>query len=340
MDEGVDMGLVIPVFIAHQGCPHLCSFCNQHSISGASAGALRPEDVGPIIEQWLDRSAYAETVQVAFYGGSFTCLAQDYQKELLAAVHPYLRQERVSSIRLSTRPDCIDEKSCRFLRDNGVKTVELGVQSMSDVVLEKAGRGHDGQCSLDALRLLHQSGFEVGVQLLIGLPHESRSSFLRGVYRLIDEGPDFFRLYPLLLVTGSELTRQYQNGCYVPISLELALILAARAKEIVETRGARVVRMGLQASDQLECNLVAGPHHPAFGELVNSRLWLKRIRRAARCFPKNRAVEIVISPRDQSAFWGQGGCNRVRLEQLEIANRFQLKFDESLARGTMKVCYL
>jgi len=173
------MPLVIPIFIPHQGCPQHCLFCNQVSISGKTTehvdDALLVSDT---IVEWLGFSRKHPEVQVAFYGGSFTCLPMERQRVLLGAVQPFLVRGEVQSIRLSTRPDCVDDGICDFLLDFGVKTVELGVQSLDDRVLLAADRGHSSEDSMRAIEVLQGKGLVLGVQLMPGLPRETTLSFL------------------------------------------------------------------------------------------------------------------------------------------------------------------
>ncbi|HSL40585.1 MAG TPA: radical SAM protein, partial [Desulforhopalus sp.] len=177
------MPLVIPIFIPHRGCPHACLFCNQEKIAGGDS--THEGGVAATIDHWLARSREGQVAQVAFYGGSFTCLPRARQEELLAAVQPALRTGRVASIRLSTRPDCLDPELCRWLAGQGVRVVELGVQSLSDPVLDAAGRGHSAEQSCAAVALLRDAGLEVGLQLMPGLPGETCRSFLQTITQVI-----------------------------------------------------------------------------------------------------------------------------------------------------------
>ncbi len=328
------MPLVIPIFIPHRGCPHTCLFCNQEKIAG---GDSTPEGgVAATIDHWLARSGEGQAAQVAFYGGSFTCLPRDHQEELLAAVQPALRTGRVTSIRLSTRPDCLDPGLCRWLTGQGVKVVELGVQSLSDPVLEAAGRGHSAEQSCAAVTLLRDAGLEVGLQLMPGLPGETSRSFLQTITQVIALRPDFVRLYPVLVVAGSGLEVLYRQGGYRPQSLGRAVALVARCHERLTAAGIRVVRMGLQPTPSLTAALIAGPFHPAFGELVLARLWLRRLRaRLCRLRPKEN-LTVHVSHRDRSALAGMGGGNIRRLAELGYAGRLQIITDKTMARGSVR----
>lgn len=331
------MGLVIPIFIPHRGCPHQCLFCNQQAIAGKGTTDVVDRDgIMVEIDTWLARSPGREDVQVAFYGGSFTCLPQAEQARLLTVVQPYLGDGRVTSVRLSTRPDCVSADNSRFLAEFGVKTVELGVQSLDDRVLHQAQRGHSGDDSRRAMHILRQAGLQVGVQLLPGLPGETTRSFLLGVREVADFRPDLVRLYPAVVVENSALAELYRQGGYRPLTLNRAVGLVRRARELFDAAHVPVVRMGLQPSDSLDKEVIAGPYHPAFGELVNSRLWFKQLRRRlSRCRPGEHLL-VHISHRDYSAVVGMKKVNIVRLGQLGYQGRFSIVPDVLRDRGSVE----
>ncbi|PID76351.1 MAG: radical SAM protein [Deltaproteobacteria bacterium] len=329
------MALIIPYFIPHQGCPHTCLFCNQTSITGTGkAGTAR--DIAPEIERWLPRKKANEKAELAFYGGSFTCLPASVQERYLRQVMPYIEGGEVSSIRLSTRPDCLSHDICRMLKKYRVKTVELGLQSMDDAVLCAAARGHSSQHGRNALTLLKKYGFQTGVQLLPGLPLETRASFIKGVKEIASLAPDMVRLYPAVVLKNSGLENEYKANRYRPLSLAQAVVWSLRAKEILEEKNIRVIRIGLQHSDDLAENYVAGPHHPAMGELVEARRWFKRARSALAACPDGKKLAAVISHRDLSAFNGPKKYNLTRLARLNLIDKLQLTVDKTMKRGNFK----
>ncbi len=337
-NKSVPFFLVIPVFIPHEGCPHCCVFCNQRKISGFTEKAVTAADVRTTVHAWLDRDGPAQRrVQVAFYGGSFTGLPQVRQQELLGAVAPFLEQGRVQSLRLSTRPDYIDQERVDLLRRYKVSTVELGVQSMDDRVLARAQRGHKAADVAQAVPALRRAGMEIGIQLLLGLSGDTRTTLRQTVEQVIALQPDFVRIYPLLVVRNSELAEQYKRGEYTPLSLDKAVVLAAWMKQHFDQAGIRVVRMGLQAGTELESSLLAGPWHPAFGELVASRLMLRQTRKLLSQAPSEGMVQLRINDRDQSVFRGMKSANIKRLQQLGLWQRVVLGTDSTLPRGTVRV---
>lgn len=328
--------LVIPVFIPHRGCPHQCIFCNQNSITGQAAGHKGDaSEIGKTITTWLARSRGRDRIQVAFYGGSFTCLPEGQQEEMLGAVQPFLRRGEVHCIRLSTRPDCLDADICRYLRERGVAIVEVGVQSLDDGVLQRSRRGHTAADCRRAVRVLHEAGIAVGIQLMPGLPGENGPSFFSGVRGVIDLAPAFVRLYPALVVNHSGLAEIYRLGDYRPFTMNRAVALCRRAKEMLAGAGIRVVRIGLQPSASLEKELLAGPYHPAFGELVAARDWFRRIRELFAGTPVGSRLTVRISERDLSAFLGPKRMNIKRLAQLGMADRLLIETEKEMQRGTL-----
>ncbi|PHR27746.1 MAG: radical SAM protein [Desulfotalea sp.] len=325
--------LVIPVFIPHRGCPHDCLFCNQQKISGAKRDAEAHVHVTEIIDEWLNYRGDREEVQVAFFGGSFTCMQKSDQLVLLEAVQPFISDGRVHSIRCSTRPDCIDSSTVAFLGKYHVKTVELGVQSLDDTVLQKARRGHSAADCEKAFRMLKKGGIEVGIQLMPGLPGDTTFSFMKTVQKVIEQGPDFVRIYPCLVVQDSGLEQLYGAGGYKPLSLAKAVAISGFCYPKFKKAGIDVVRMGLQPSLSLEKSVIAGPYHPAFGELVQSRIWLKKIKKKFMGLHAGEKLEMRLSHRDLSSVIGQRKRNIIRLEELGLKDRFTLVVDRTMQKG-------
>jgi histone acetyltransferase (RNA polymerase elongator complex component) len=328
------MPYIIPIFIPHQGCPHQCLFCNQQNIAGAGDTPHTASEVIATIDMWLNRkNPQQKKVQVAFFGGSFSCMDIAVQKKLLQQVQRYIRDGLVDSVRCSTRPDCIDPDICHFLAQQGVKTVELGVQSLTDTVLEKSNRGHNADQSVTAARFIKNAGLQLGIQLMPGLPGESCRSFLHTVDKVISLHPDFVRIYPALVVRGTGLEQLYLQGDYRPLSLNRAIALTAKGYKKFTSKGIKVIRMGLQPSITLESSVLAGPYHPSFGELVKSRLWFLDIRRKLKELKKSETLQIRVSHRDISAVVGLNKRNSKRLSALGYGGRFTLVADTSMERG-------
>jgi histone acetyltransferase (RNA polymerase elongator complex component) len=330
--------LVIPVFIPHEGCPHNCVFCNQHQISGVQGEPADAAEVAKIIQTWLQRGRKkTDQVQVAFYGGSFTGLSSARQEELLSAVVPFIRRGQVDVIRLSTRPDYIDTDTVSFLLRHHVSIVELGVQSLDDRVLQQSLRGHRAKDVFLASRILRAAGMELGVQLMVGLPGQTFTSLRQTLRQVLELEPEFVRIYPVLVVTGSGLEQQYRKGNYQPLSSGKAIVQTAWMKKKLGFAGIRVVRMGLQPGPELEKSVLAGPYHPAFGELVNARIMLQQTRKLLADIPPGQQVILTISDKDQSVFRGIRSANIHRLTSLGLSDRFSLQTDRKQTRGTIVV---
>jgi len=332
----MDAMLIIPIFIPHRGCPHDCLFCNQQKISGRARNNPAKVEVAGTIDEWLARKGRRSQVQVAFFGGSFTCLPVGEQLALLSAVQPYIRDKKVESIRLSTRPDCFDRAVCARLLEYKVGVVELGAQSFNDRVLQTSLRGHNAEQVRKAFALLKETSMQVGLQLMPGLPGETSRSFLRGIDEVIGLKPDFVRLYPTIVVKDSGLERLYQARRYRPLSLGQAVALTARCFQKLTGAGIKVVRMGLQPSVSLAESVIAGPYHPAFGELVQSRLWLKKIRARLATVQPPQKLFIHVSPRDVSAVVGMRKQNIKRLAELGFSGLFTIVPNEEMVRGSIE----
>ncbi|HWR60168.1 MAG TPA: radical SAM protein, partial [Clostridia bacterium] len=266
---------IIPIFVPHKGCPHDCIFCNQKKITG-QLGEVTAEEVREKIEEYL-RTIPEEGshIEVAFYGGSFTAIPLDYQRSLLEAAFGYYEKGRLESIRVSTRPDCIDREIGENLRRYGVRTVELGVQSMDDKVLELCNRGHTSQDVVEAVRLLKEYGFAVGVQMMIGLPGDSEEKALRTARELVRLKPDIARIYPALVIRNTYMEELYLKGEFNPLTVEEAAEISKKLLIIFEGSEINVIRIGLQPTENIMTgrDVAAGPFHPSMRQLVEALVY-------------------------------------------------------------------
>lgn len=284
---------ILPIFIPHAGCPHQCVFCNQKTISGqknaAESGAREQ------IARWLQWLRPSLENEAAFYGGSFTALDSDLQERLLFLTDELLERGIIGSVRLSTRPDYIDDKKLELLQKHGVGLVELGVQSLDDRVLEAAGRGHTAADVVQAMKRLRAYDFKTGLQLMVGMPLQSFSSLQDTVAQVIKLQPDIARIYPLLVIKATPLAESWTKGEFQPLSLEEAVRQSAWVYDQLMTNGIKVIRVGLQPDDELcaSGNILAGPFHPSMGELVQS--FLLRERLTDKLLALKGAARIVIS---------------------------------------------
>lgn len=284
---------ILPIFIPHAGCPHQCVFCNQKTISGqknaAESGAREQ------IARWLQWLRPSLENEAAFYGGSFTALDSDLQERLLFLTDELLERGIIGSVRLSTRPDYIDDTKLELLKKHGVRLVELGVQSLDDRVLEAAGRGHTAADVVQAMKRLRAYNFKTGLQLMVGMPLQSFSSLQDTVAQVIELQPDIARIYPLLVIKGTPLAESWAKGEFQPLSLEEAVRQSAWVYDQLTTNGIKVIRVGLQPDDELCApgNILAGPFHSSMGELVYS--FLLRERLTDKLLAVKGAARIVIS---------------------------------------------
>ena len=265
---------IIPIFLPHAGCLHQCVFCNQTCITGASRDALSMENVELKICDFLTyKKGDRRPVQVAFYGGNFLGLDKEYIKRLLNLSIKFVKNKDIDTIRFSTRPDTIDPDRLDIIKNYPVSTIEIGAQSMDDRVLTAAKRGHFASDTQKAAALLKQRHYETGIQMMVGLPGEDEDSSLSTGHRIAELAPDFVRIYPTVVLKNSLLAKWYQNGKYLPWSLERSVAQVKRLYLLFKKKGIRVIRMGLQAVKDLDSGtaILAGPYHPAFGHMVHSR---------------------------------------------------------------------
>ena len=271
---------MIPFFIPHVGCPYVCTFCNQSRITGQfGISHLTPGYIKETITEYVGSKRNDKFWEVAFYGGSFTAIHKDLQHQLLAPASEMLKRRIIDGIRCSTRPDAVGDEAITLLQSYGVKTVELGVQSMNDGILVDAKRGHTAQDVVEAVARLKHRGMTVGVQLLPGLKGETWDSILETAIAVVKLKPDFVRIYPVLVIENTELADQYRAGEYEPLSTEQAIIYCAFLKAWFERHNIEVIRTGLQSTEELDSgnSLVAGPYEPAMGELVVNEQYKQRI---------------------------------------------------------------
>jgi len=281
---------IIPIFVPHLGCMHSCVFCDQRRISGVAV-PIGADDVRGIILSALAGSPDLKTedfidlsrpVEVAFYGGSFTALPIDLQESLLSGAQQALSGIEGSSIRVSTRPDCIDMQIVERLKHFGVRMIELGAQSMCDDVLEISGRGHLASDVVDAARIIKAAGVSLILQMMTGLPGDNKEKAVYSAEQIVLLKPDGVRIYPAVVIYGTELHSMWRRGDYAEHSVEDAVEVCAALCEIFDAASIAIIRLGLNPSDSLSAgDAVAGAYHPAFGELVFSRV----------CY--NRAVNLL-----------------------------------------------
>ncbi len=302
---------VVPVFLPQAGCPHQCAFCNQGIIAGTR---LRRKDLAALsdmVDRFLTfRRPQRGDAQLAFFGGNFLGMTPAQICRLLQWAATYVQRGQIDSLRLSTRPDTVSPDSLALIRETPVRTVELGVQSMDDRVLARSQRGHQASDTKRAVALLRQAGYEIGLQIMTGLPGDTHAATSATIEAIIALAPDFVRIYPTLVLAGSPLADAYTAGRYQPPSLDESIDLVARLWLMLTAAGIRVARMGLQAEPGLAdgANVLAGPYHPAFGERVLGHVFQTMAAAALTHAAPARGVRIAlrVNPRRRSVMTGPG----------------------------------
>lgn len=306
---------VIPVFVPHLGCPHQCVFCDQRRISG-SAESASAEKVRQAISSAAALPRSGAKRQLAFYGGSFTAVPAALQEELLAVAAEAIARGELDAIRLSTRPDAIDDEVLARLRRFGVETVELGAQSMDDEVLRLSGRGHTAADVERAAAAIKAAGFRLILQMMTGLVGDSDEKDLATARRLIALRPEGVRIYPTVIVRGTPLWELWKRGEYREHTVEDAVRVCAKLLPLFEEAGIPVIRLGLNPSEELSGGEAAGgAYHSALGELVKSRVMLEKARALLKDVPPGSRVRLGAAERSLSQAIGQKKENLLRLQE-------------------------
>lgn len=307
----VNVGLFVP----HSGCPHQCSFCNQKSISG-QCSQVTPADVDSAAEVAL-RNPDSSGGEIAFFGGSFTAIDRQTMISLLSAAHKHVADGSFKGIRISTRPDAIDEEICDILSHYGVTAVELGAQSMDDRVLSLNRRGHTAEDVVRASEILKSRGFELGLQMMTGLYGSSDSDSIETAEKIIALKPDTVRIYPTVVLENTPLAELYRSGEYQPQTVDGAAELCAQLLLMFHEADITVIRTGLHSGGNVEEGYIAGAYHPAFKELCEGKIYLKK---ALEFIKENNIaggrIEIHVEPKAISQMTGQKKANILKLREL------------------------
>lgn len=304
----------IPIFIPHLGCPNDCAFCNQRCISGRSH--FNAASIGGEIETALATLKDVDA-EIAFFGGSFTGIDRALMVSLLDTAEDFVKQGRVTGIRLSTRPDYIDEAVLTVLKRYTVSQVELGIQSMDERVLAACRRGHGAEDTVHACRLLQEYGFSFVGQMMTGLPQATKESERATAMVICDLGAEAARIYPTVVLKGTHLAAMAERGEYRPMTEEEAIYRTADVLSVFRERGVKVLRIGLHAGEELTSGdeIACGFYHPAMGELVEGELYYRRLASELRTTSAlaGKAVVVTVPKGELSKAIGQKGRNRERL---------------------------
>ena len=305
----------LSIFIPHLGCPNQCSFCDQRSISGAQTAPTATE-VAKICDEFLPKENGAD-YEIAFFGGSFTAIDRNYMVELLKTAHSFVVQGRAMGIRISTRPDCINEEILDILKQYGVTSIELGAQSMQDDVLKLNLRGHTETDVENASKLIKQYGFSLGLQMMTGLygQKDYMAYAVDTARKFVALQPDTVRIYPTVTLKNTMLEKVFLSGEYMPPTVEETVEICAVLMEIFDKANIKIIKMGLHADTGLEDKIVAGPYHPAFRELCLAQQKLLKIKQQL-TNTNRKSITIKVNPKQLSQWKGQKNSNIQKLAQL------------------------
>lgn len=324
----------IPIFIPHLGCPNLCVFCNQRSISGCEE--FRRESVVDEIEEALKTIDESAEVEIAYFGGSFTGIDRSLMIYLLDVASSYVENKRegcprVTGIRMSTRPDYINAEIMEILSSYPVKTVELGLQSMRDEVLLASKRGHSARDAEKACKLIKDAGYSLVGQMMIGLPNSTLDDEIYTAKKICEMGADAARIYPTVVFFDTELADMAERGEYIPLSVNDAVERSKEVLKIFEESNVECIRVGLCASDNLmdKGRVLGGANHPSLGELVMGEAYYDRMcadadKLMGEC-EKGEYILFSVPRTELSKAIGQKGKNKKRLAERYAPIKIEIK---------------
>ncbi len=338
---------IIPFFVTHRGCPFQCIFCNQWAIGGVQEKS--EESIEQRVKRILcDDHTKNKRIEVAFFGGSFTGMSINEQSVLLDQALGLKKSGLIDGIRLSTRPDYINKKVLDFLFEHEVSTIELGIQSFADNVLEQSHRGYTAEQAMTAVELIREYPFEIVLQLMLGLPGDDEHTTNLTARRVIAAKPDAIRIYPAVVLRKTELEKAYNRGEYIPWTLERTVEVGAYLLGLFLCHGIKVIRMGLQANENLYdgAELVAGPYHPAYREMVENHLYLEQINDLIKKLPSDTdSIDVFFNLCESSKIIGQKRLNHHLLKKKypDIKLQFfpQKEFERekiSISTNKMSIC--
>ncbi|MGN0601314.1 MAG: elongator complex protein 3 [Oscillospiraceae bacterium] len=321
----------ISIFVPHVGCPHMCAFCNQRTITGVQE-VPHADDVKRICTQALNEISDYMNTEIAFFGGSFTAIPCEYMLELLTAANGFVGNGKFKGIRVSTRPDCIDREILDILKEYGVTSIELGAQSMCDHVLEANERGHTVRDVYNASKLIKEYGFELGLQMMVGLYKSREQDELETMKRVIEIKPRTVRIYPVAVLRNTRLAQLYDMGEYRLMAFDKVVKLCSVMLTEFYKAGIEVIRCGLHSSETVESEMVAGFYHPAFREICESLIY------------RNAVIKIVKPGEKETVYVSKSGVSRVsghkKSNKIYFENnnyKIDIKQDDSLEKDEIRI---
>lgn len=331
---------IIPIFIPHAGCPHRCIFCNQTIISGEKQLLPDRESFRKQVRDFIaHKGKNRKIVEIAFYGGNFLGLEEETVHMFLTEAAAFVRDGQVDGVRFSTRPDTVDFNRLGWLKDYPIAAIELGIQSMNDEVLRLSNRGHRVQDSQEAVKLLKEKNYRTGLQLMVGLPGDTEERAVDSARQAAALSPDFMRLYPTVVLKDSPLAGFFKLGKYQPLSLQEAVTITKKMFLVFDSCSIPVIRMGLQAAQELDSgtSIVAGPYHPAFGQLVYAGLFLDKARALLQKDKTgSKSITFRVHPRSRSRLQGLYNQNLQILQKEFGLNAISIRIEDSLSENELR----
>ncbi len=310
---------ILPLFIPHKGCPFKCIYCNQFSITNSQK--FEPDLIKTQIEKFSRH--LTDDMEIAFYGGTFTGLSDNEQKKLLEITNKYAP---AVPIRISTRPDFITRQKLTFLKKYNVRTIELGIQSFSDKVLEKSKRGYSSDTAMTSCLLVKRNNIKLSIQLMPGLPGFSMDTLERTLQITKKISPEYVRIYPTVVLKNTELEKLYLENKYTPLSLDNAIDITSYIINFFKDTHISIIKSGLHSDID---DVIAGPYHHSFGELVKIKILKDKL---ISTFETDKT--LVISNKDISLFTGFERKTIKFLKQNFDIKKLKVKFDKNLKSGS------
>lgn len=322
----------VALFVPHLGCPNTCIFCNQKTISG-KCGELKKREIISSVETAIKTPHSIHNSEIAFFGGSFTAIEREKMISYLETASVYIGKD-FGGIRISTRPDAIDEEILAILKKYGVSSIELGAQSMSDDVLALNERGHTAEDTRKAAGLIKENGFSLGLQMMTGLYGSSREKDMYTARQFVELKPDTVRIYPTVVLENTKLAEYYEKGMYTPETLEESVEKCSILLELFRSNSIKVIRLGLHSGGNVEDGFIAGVYHPAFGELCEARVYRNLALSQLEAMQKGNYT-VFVNPRVISKMTGQKKSNIEFFR--EKGYLLKIKGDEELKEYQIKI---
>jgi len=313
---------VFPVFLPLKGCPFRCIYCDQYLITGSDHFRLDEhiDDIANFCHKYHNQEK-----EIAFFGGTFTAMDLKWQQEQFIKLKRFLDDK--TSIRYSTRPDCLTEEDLKLAKKSGVKTIELGIQDFSDEVLKASQRGYNQDQAVKACQMIKLHNFNLGIQVMPGLPGFSQLSLTETSDLILHLKPAFVRIYPTVVLQGTKLAKLYEEEDYIPLKLEKAIDICVDLFKQFTAKGIKVIKMGVQIDTIDPKAIIAGPYHKAFGELVLSRILVDEI--VSQISLDSTEIEIVTTKRNVSKLTGHSNFGVKLIEHKYPDKKIKLRVDTS-----------